>query len=254
MKEAGELTMKRREVRTRVKIIAVSCVVAGSAALSGCGIGHAPERAGDAGVAFAEKTVVLDKMQIPPANPPLGVAAMTPSAVERGADQWRPPAGHEDVGGQSATSREAARISGPRLSDNASPAVAEDATRQAARLLNGPVRKDSKPAESSGRPVVLHVNASSFDEQVLQSDVPVLVDFYAEWCGPCKALGPTLEELASETPQAKIVKVNIDDSHELAARYRIEAIPSLLVIKEGRVVARQQGLASKSKLKSLLGQ
>jgi thioredoxin 1 len=250
--------IKRRDVETRVKMIAASCVVAGSVALSGCGIGHAPGREGVEGFALAEKTTVLDKMRISAANSQVGVAAMTPPAVERGGQQWRPAARPELDGGQLSASfvasRGPTRIPGPRLSDNAVPAASEDATRQDALSLNRPAREESPSAKSSGKPAVLHVNTSSFDEQVLQSDVPVLVDFYAEWCGPCKALGPTLEELASETPQAKIVKVNIDDSQELAARYRVEAIPCLLVIKEGRVVARQQGLASKSKLKSLLGQ
>jgi len=80
----------------------------------------------------------------------------------------------------------------------------------------------------------------------------VLVDFYATWCGPCKALAPTLEEVAVENPQAKVCKVDIDESPELAARYGVKSIPSLMVFKDGQVVARQNGLPSKNRLKTML--
>jgi len=99
---------------------------------------------------------------------------------------------------------------------------------------------------------VLHANSATFDDQVLGSDRPVLVDFYADWCGPCRAIAPTLEQLAAETPQARIVKVDVDQNPELAARYGINSIPSLMVFQGGQVVARHVGLASKSQLKSLL--
>ena len=116
------------------------------------------------------------------------------------------------------------------------------------------IRCNANPAcRDREQPTVLHANSDSFEQQVLQSETPVLVDFYAEWCGPCKALAPVLDELAAETPQARIVKVNIDDSPEIAARYRVESVPSLLVFKDGRVTAQHSGLTSKSRLKSMLG-
>ena len=99
---------------------------------------------------------------------------------------------------------------------------------------------------------VYHAGEDSFHQQVLGSDVPVLVDFYADWCGPCKRLGPTLDEVARETPGAKVVKVNIEDSPRLAARYGVSSIPSLKVFKNGQVVAEHVGMASKSQLQTLL--
>ena len=83
--------------------------------------------------------------------------------------------------------------------------------------------------------------------------MPVLVDFYARWCGPCKALAPTLDELAAESPQAKIVKVDIEESPELAARYGVHSVPNLLVFQGGRLTARQSGAASKGRLRAMLG-
>jgi thioredoxin 1 len=100
---------------------------------------------------------------------------------------------------------------------------------------------------------VEHANDTNFDEAVLRAEEPVLVDFYADWCGPCRMIAPVLEELAQETPDAKIVKVNVDHSPETAARYGISSIPSLLVFRDGEIVAEQVGLASKSQLKSMLG-
>ncbi len=97
-----------------------------------------------------------------------------------------------------------------------------------------------------------HINADEFDKKVLQSEVPVLVDFYAEWCGPCQALAPLLEEVAQETPSAKIVKVNVDENYELASRYDITSIPSLLVFKNSELADRHVGLANKAALKELL--
>jgi thioredoxin 1 len=101
--------------------------------------------------------------------------------------------------------------------------------------------------------VVLHASEATFDEHVLRAEVPVLVDFYASWCGPCQLLAPTLDLLAAETPQAKVVKIDIDDNPELAARYAVRSVPSLMVFRGGRVVARQSGGASKAQLKTMLG-
>jgi thioredoxin 1 len=102
----------------------------------------------------------------------------------------------------------------------------------------------------SGR--VEHVGEESFSAQVLQSEVPVLVDFYADWCGPCRMLAPTLEELARETPSAKIVKVNVDENPHLAAQYGVSSIPSLKVFKNGRIAGEHLGVANKRQLKAML--
>ncbi len=99
---------------------------------------------------------------------------------------------------------------------------------------------------------IVKVTESSFDDQVLESDVPVLVDFYAEWCGPCHVQAPILDELAREIETAKIVKVDVDENQQLATQYKIRSIPTLLVFKNGEVVARHQGVASKEQLKTLL--
>lgn len=99
---------------------------------------------------------------------------------------------------------------------------------------------------------VLHANEATFDQHVLQSDRPVLVDFYASWCGPCKALAPTLDELAAETSKGRIVKVDIDDSPALASRYGVRSVPSLMVFKGGQIVAQERGALGKDRLKRLL--
>jgi thioredoxin 1 len=99
---------------------------------------------------------------------------------------------------------------------------------------------------------VEHVDNASFKKGVLDAQVPVLVDFYADWCVPCKKLAPLLEEIASDNPNAKVVKVNVDESPELAARYQISSIPSLKVFKSGKLVAQHVGLADKRRLESML--
>lgn len=98
------------------------------------------------------------------------------------------------------------------------------------------------------------VTADNFEAEVLKSTVPVLVDFYADWCGPCQALIPTIDELASELEgKAKIVKVDVDASGELAQKYEVMSIPALKVFNGGEVTGEAVGLQSKDNLKKLLG-
>ena len=88
---------------------------------------------------------------------------------------------------------------------------------------------------------VEHADEATFEQQVLRSDIPVLVDFYADWCGPCRALAPTLEELAQELPDAKIVKVNVDENQQISAQMRIQSIPTVYAFFQGQPVDGFQG-------------
>jgi len=99
---------------------------------------------------------------------------------------------------------------------------------------------------------VEHVGTSDFQDKVLESEQPVLVDFYADWCGPCRMLTPILEQVARDTPDAKVVKVNIDHSPQLAQQYRVTAVPTMIVFKNGVPVAHQSGQANKGTLQKLL--
>ena len=98
----------------------------------------------------------------------------------------------------------------------------------------------------------LTVTDDSFAADVLASETPVLVDFWATWCGPCRMLAPILEELSGQHPELKIVKVDVDENRELALRYGIESIPTLLVFKGGQVADRSVGLVSPQEILALV--
>jgi thioredoxin len=103
--------------------------------------------------------------------------------------------------------------------------------------------------------VVYHTSSQNFSRDVLSSPVPVLVDFYADWCGPCRMLAPTLDKLAAEfSGKARIVKVNVDKEPELATQYRVSSIPALVFIADGEVVAQSAGAASEVALRRALNQ
>jgi len=100
---------------------------------------------------------------------------------------------------------------------------------------------------------VQHVTEDTFEPDVLKSDVPVLVDYWAEWCGPCKALAPLLEDLAKDYGgKLKIAKVNVDENQQLARKYNIKAIPTLMLFKDGNVQASKLGMMSKPQLTAFL--
>tara|TARA_B000000441_G_C21599584_1_gene265009 strand:- start:49 stop:369 length:321 start_codon:yes stop_codon:yes gene_type:complete len=102
---------------------------------------------------------------------------------------------------------------------------------------------------------IINTTDKSFEADVISSDVPVLVDFWAEWCGPCKMIGPILEELDSEMGEKiKIVKVDVDNNNQTAMKFAIRSIPTLIIVKKGAVIAQHIGAASKAQLEGFINQ
>ena len=95
---------------------------------------------------------------------------------------------------------------------------------------------------------VLHVTKENFETEVLQSEKPVLVDFWASWCGPCKMVAPVLEEIAGEVTDVKIAKINVDEQPELSQKFQVMSIPTLILFKEGKVVNTTVGAQPKEDL------
>ena len=99
---------------------------------------------------------------------------------------------------------------------------------------------------------VMHVNQESFENEVLNSEKPVLVDFWASWCGPCRELGPVVDALGEELTDVKVVKINVDEERELAKKYQIFSIPTLVVIKDGQPVNKSVGVKSREEILAML--
>lgn len=99
---------------------------------------------------------------------------------------------------------------------------------------------------------VIHIDRNNFQSEVLDSDRPVLLDFWAPWCTPCRMVGPILDEIAGERSDIKVAKVNVDEQPELAGQFGVMSIPTLVVVKEGRIVQQAMGAQPKAQILSML--
>ena len=100
--------------------------------------------------------------------------------------------------------------------------------------------------------LAVKISKDNFENEVLKSEKPVLVDFFAEWCGPCRMLSPMVDEIAKEREDIKVVKVNVDDEPELAAAFSVVSIPSLFVVKKGKIAKQSVGALPKAKILAMI--
>lgn len=100
---------------------------------------------------------------------------------------------------------------------------------------------------------ITELTKENFDNEVLNCDKPVLIDFWANWCGPCRMLSPTVDEIADEYDSVKVCKVNVDNEMELASAFGVSSIPMLVVVKDNKITAHTVGVQTKSKILSMLG-
>ena len=99
---------------------------------------------------------------------------------------------------------------------------------------------------------IIHVTAENFEENVLKNEKTVILDFYADWCGPCRMVAPIVEEIAAENADVVVAKVNVDDSPELASEFGVFSIPTLVVLKDGKVAAKSVGAKPKAQILAML--
>ncbi len=99
---------------------------------------------------------------------------------------------------------------------------------------------------------IINITKDNFENEVLNSDKKILIDFYAVWCGPCKMVAPIVEEIAEENPNIKVGKVNVDEEPELAAKFGVMSIPTLVVVKDRTIIAEKVGYAPKSELEAMI--
>ena len=99
---------------------------------------------------------------------------------------------------------------------------------------------------------VINVNINNFSSEVLDSQKPVLLDFWAPWCGPCRMVSPVIDEIAKERPDIKVCKVNVDEENELAGRFGVMSIPTLVVMKDGAIINKSMGARPKNAILAML--
>ena len=98
----------------------------------------------------------------------------------------------------------------------------------------------------------MHINNHNFQEEVMNSEKPVLMDFWASWCGPCRMVGPIIDEIAAEHPEYKVVKINVDEEPELAGEFQVVRIPTLVVMKNGQIVQQSAGARPKNQILAMM--